>query len=490
MTKIATLLSVFLLSLTLTVSSFGQSCPSGEDDAKNKQQTNLLKNETARQIKAILDSDLTWEQQVGCIATRGERTFAKRNGVFRPETVLTEQIIDNNWVNYLFTDFDYTPDDLLAGFEFFVWNSDMADWDKDAKVLFAYDNNGFTTEFIGQVWNGSMYENGFRFLTEQDDVGNELSSLTQSWYNGDWFTDFKEVSEVENGLIVQSISQTQNSDSTMLVDFAQSLFEYDDDGREILETQQFWDDAASTFATSSQTITEYNDMSIVETSQISIDEGITWLDFSQITTMLDANGLIVENIYQLANFLTQMLEDRERTTYEYNDDDQPIEIIDFVPNGMGGWDNDEANFSTYENGMISVDLYAYWDAAGKTGSRSENTNPFSATWIDDTRDIYNYETTGTAIEDESLAQLTSFSVFPSPARNRVQLDVVLNEPATMQIEVFDILGRRVANLFDASHVANTTQRINWEADQLPAGMYLIRLTVDQKVSTRPIVLIK
>ncbi len=142
---------------------------------------------------------------------------------------------------------------------------------------------------------------------------------------------------------------------------------------------------------------------------------------------------------------------------------------------MGEWANEDANFLTYESGLLSIDLLAVWNGTD---------------WDNSMRDLYSYEPMGTAVETDAPAQLASFSVFPSPARDRVQMDVALNEPATIMVEVFDLLGRRVASPLDATHVSNIASRINWSTDQLPAGLYMVRLTVDEKVETRPLVLVR
>lgn len=473
MKKSVTILTLFVLTLFFSATAFAQSCPTLDGTNAGKKSTSPFKNENHERLSAVLESNLSLSQQAICVISDGKRTFA--SGLTLPSSILTEEYVNGDWEPYLLDEASYTMEGFLGEIESKVWNAEMEIWENDFLVLFDYDSNGFTTGFTGQVWDGAAYQNEFRNLATFDQDGNRLTSQFQSWYNGDWFTDVSSVSEVKGGLVIQTITQAQNEDSTMLVNNTQLLFEYDGEGREILQTTEIWDEATEMFMLEGRTVTEYQDMMTVETMQFTFDEGATWTDFSKSTSIFDGSGLLVESIFQTTDFFTLMLADNSRVTYAYNASDQFTEIIYQDTDGMGGWINDEAEFLTYSNGLLSVELGVIWDGAD---------------WANSMRYTYSYDMTGTAVEQDTPAQLASFSVYPSPARDHVQMDVALNEPATVQVEVFDLLGRRVANLLDATHISSNANRINWSADQLPAGMYMVRLTVDEKVQTRPLMLVK
>ncbi len=82
---------------------------------------------------------------------------------------------------------------------------------------------------------------------------------------------------------------------------------------------------------------------------------------------------------------------------------------------------------------------------------------------------------GTNAEDDAAALPTeaSLSVFPNPAAGAATLAGTLPERAHLRLAVFDVLGRRVAQLADGQAEAGD-HRFAFDGQHLPAGVYLIR----------------
>jgi ELWxxDGT repeat protein len=76
---------------------------------------------------------------------------------------------------------------------------------------------------------------------------------------------------------------------------------------------------------------------------------------------------------------------------------------------------------------------------------------------------------------------------PNPARDRATVSFDIAEPEPVRVEVFDVLGRRVALLEDGP-VAAGEHSLTWEADALPSGLYLVRLTAGDAVQTQRLTL--
>lgn len=66
--------------------------------------------------------------------------------------------------------------------------------------------------------------------------------------------------------------------------------------------------------------------------------------------------------------------------------------------------------------------------------------------------------------------------FPNPFHVEATVRFTLAEPATVRLEVFDALGRRVATLAEGTRGAGTHVAV-LEGSALPPGLYLIRLAV-------------
>ncbi len=81
--------------------------------------------------------------------------------------------------------------------------------------------------------------------------------------------------------------------------------------------------------------------------------------------------------------------------------------------------------------------------------------------------------------------LAAPSVYPNPFVETCTFELNLAATASVDLAVFDTLGRRVAVLASTSLEAGV-HRFAFEADDLPAGVYVARLVVDGRRSTRRI----
>jgi glycosidase len=78
------------------------------------------------------------------------------------------------------------------------------------------------------------------------------------------------------------------------------------------------------------------------------------------------------------------------------------------------------------------------------------------------------------------------AVWPSPAREAARLRYGVAEAGPVRVEVFDVLGRRVALVVDEVQ-APGTYSADLDTGALPAGTYVVRLTAGRAVQTRPFV---
>jgi hypothetical protein len=77
--------------------------------------------------------------------------------------------------------------------------------------------------------------------------------------------------------------------------------------------------------------------------------------------------------------------------------------------------------------------------------------------------------------------------FPNPAAGAVTVPFDLAAAAPVRLEAFDVLGRRVAVLLDATLPAGA-HRATLEAGALPAGAYVVRLTVNGDAAVRRVII--
>jgi hypothetical protein len=86
------------------------------------------------------------------------------------------------------------------------------------------------------------------------------------------------------------------------------------------------------------------------------------------------------------------------------------------------------------------------------------------------------------------------SLWPNPFNAEAQVEYELANSASVELSVYNILGRRVACLVDGPMPAGT-HRATWsgtDSDNAPvaSGVYFFRLVADEATDTRKIVLLK
>lgn len=96
----------------------------------------------------------------------------------------------------------------------------------------------------------------------------------------------------------------------------------------------------------------------------------------------------------------------------------------------------------------------------------------------------NLESLRPIFQDDNFIQ-----VAPSPFTEQTTLSYTLSESASVRLEVFDLTGKKVADLVNQTQSAGKYSN-TFEADGHPVGSYLVRLIVDDKLYTRQVVLMK
>jgi hypothetical protein len=79
--------------------------------------------------------------------------------------------------------------------------------------------------------------------------------------------------------------------------------------------------------------------------------------------------------------------------------------------------------------------------------------------------------------------------YPNPFNSKVIIEYVTDHPGNVKIDIFDILGRKVAALIDGYELAGE-HRISWDAEGQNSGIYLYRLRSGDYSETKKILLQK
>ena len=80
-------------------------------------------------------------------------------------------------------------------------------------------------------------------------------------------------------------------------------------------------------------------------------------------------------------------------------------------------------------------------------------------------------------------------VHPNPVRGRATLRFTLDRPGAVRVEVYDLLGRRVAVAADGFRAAGA-HTAAFDASALPEGVYLVRLQAGALTAVRRVVRVR
>ena len=83
----------------------------------------------------------------------------------------------------------------------------------------------------------------------------------------------------------------------------------------------------------------------------------------------------------------------------------------------------------------------------------------------------------------------NFQIFPNPASNYCLMEYLLTENKSVNIDLFDISGRKIMNLLNTKQNSGKhIEIINLSAKNIKAGIYFVRMQVGEKVGNAKLVI--
>ena len=97
----------------------------------------------------------------------------------------------------------------------------------------------------------------------------------------------------------------------------------------------------------------------------------------------------------------------------------------------------------------------------------------------------------TATDPDALEGGYLFSqVAPNPVTGRSTFELSVGQAETVTAELFDTLGRRVQTLFAGALTPGNTETVGLTSAELPAGVYVVRVTGESFVTTRNVTIVR
>lgn len=346
------------------------------------------------------------------------------------------------------------------------------------KSLYTYNAQGQQTESLGQMWNGTSWENNYRQQSTFDANGNETSYLSQYWQNGAWQTSYGDqyifTYNAANQLVEVISKQFQSSTGT-----------YVNDRRE-------------TYTLTSGQIS----LAVVQKWQ-----GNAWVNDEQYVDVIwhDAAKRQLAS-YRWQEWNGAAYVDSARYSYTWGVGTSSV-VVTERPTGPNTWAPSEryssssdayGNHTGYQEELWRnnswVTLYGersqltYTPTFAVRRQIAQRYDPQSEQWENYTR--INYSSFQTFIvfglAEDQLAATSPLYPNPAAATDRVTLEIPdLTEAAALPGEVRNALGQVVQTFAAQPEAGRHVARL--EASGLPVGFYMVRVPTRSGVVVKRLV---
>ncbi|HEY9186928.1 MAG TPA: T9SS type A sorting domain-containing protein [Ignavibacteria bacterium] len=436
-TKIVTIIFTLYLFFGLSYSAY-----SGEKNGNNKNSAFFLSDEKANKVyqRNMLADLLTkiifykWDK-TWIFESQELYSYDALNREIESKTQIYES---NQWVNKERSLYYYSTG--IQPIEMVNQEYKNNKWVNVSRTLLSYNSQNNTTESLSQDWNDTGWVNKTK-VTYNYSSNNITDVITQKW-SGAWVNQSK-VSYTYNSsnrVSMMTMYEWKNNDWQYSIRY---LMAYDSQGNNYLEEIQNYQ--SGTWFTLMKTTRTYNSKNQLTESVTQMNQGLTWMNMYKTTYTYDSYG----NITQTTQYdgMTGSWVPTSRTTTTYNKLNQELVRI----------------YESYSNGNWQNSSKAeYFYGAGA-----------------------NFVYKDTQIPDKfELSQN-----YPNPFNPSTKIKFYIPEKSHAKLTIYNLLGEKIITLLD-NDLSVGEYELNFEAKNLPSGVYFYRLETPKQTITKKMILSK
>jgi hypothetical protein len=314
-----------------------------------------------------------------------------------------------------------------------------------------YDGNNKLLERLHQGWNNSAWSNSQKFLYTYDGNNNQIESLYQKWNSPAWLN-FEKVSYTydENNNRTESLLQTWYQNIAW-ANSQRTIYTYNVNNNLMEEINQYWGDTGGTYS---------------------------WKNSFKTTYTYDGNNNLIESFgksWDGSAWLNGRID-----SYTYDGNNNLIQYLIQVWDGSFTWLNfDKYLYTNDGTNNRTEKLFQHW-----------NWNGLNYTWENQSKVLYGYIPM-TAIS-ETLSYINAYNLsnnYPNPFNPSTKITYSIPTRSNVSLKVFDLLGGEVLELVNGETEAGTYD-IDFNAINLPSGIYFYRLQAGSFSQTRKMILLR
>jgi hypothetical protein len=324
----------------------------------------------------------------------------------------------------------------------YTLNSQWANpgWVLSGRFLYTYDANNNTLERLSQWFDNPNWNNDSRATYTYDANNNLLTDIYETWNGTDWqkFTKFENTYDANNNVLSATFSIFGNYSY-------KDIYTYDSNNNQISDSNYNWDGANWV-------------ISFVQTSTYDVmNNQISYL-------MQQSNGTSLEDYLQYEATFNAFNNITSWRSYVFNSGN-------WLPARKAEYSYDANQNNTLVTDSSSRDGGLTW----KLFSFQRMTWSAVATGIDEQLN---------SVADYKLSQN-----YPNPFNPSTSINFSIPNKANVSLKVFDLLGSQVAELVNGEIEAGS-YNIEFNAANLPSGIYFYKIQSDNFSETRKMVLLK
>jgi len=332
------------------------------------------------------------------------------------------------------------------------WDPDAEEWVNTEREHYEYNPQGRIASIIVEEWDGGAWEpyEKIEITYSPDGLFSEIVEYT--WFDGVWEEEYRMRWIRENGLLTQSLFEYWDGEE-WVVEF-QQMYEYDDNGNNIVVLYRSYDD---------------------------FDE--VWENELRFLYSYDAAGNRTESITQFWD------EDEEdwmsfmRSVFEYDGRGNRIRTTRYIWFASGSDSQIAAQWNPFSRSNYLYDgndnelmmVAEFWDGQA---------------WVPSYRVLYSgYEPTNVVDGGGLPREFTLLQNYPNPFNPSTTIRYSIPERTHVILHVYNTLGQEVARLIDRELEAGNHQ-MTFDASHLPSGVYIYRLQAGDYVAHKKLMLLK
>jgi len=344
-------------------------------------------------------------------------------------------------------------DELMASYEEEYYYG--VRWRED----YSYDGQGRITEVQGaQYFDGEWYPAHRVMLTYGGGQWAEGFAY-DVWVGSGWQSDFRGTYTYESGRLTQAHYEAWTGSGWETDDL--ETYEYDEAGRVVKAEWVFWQQ---------RILIDYNaeGRMLTWTEQSGYDG---WETYMMIEYAYGSSGLPSELVIHYA-FYKDGLGPYARLRYGYEG---------------GLFQSVETDYYYSDSWELSYRETLARDAQSRPTERLGQTY-WDGVWHNNARVTYGYDAP-TSTEATPFAVVLGLQVAPNPAHGSTALLFDLATPADVRIALFDVLGRRVQQVYEGE-LPSGSQRTALDISSLSSGVYVVRVETSGQVITRRMTVVR